>query len=125
LWDTESRARIQATDVRFDGADGSAPDGVLSVDEVDAVLSVGQGSPDGVRSQLLSMYLNLATERIVAGTEIDSRKADATGADNVAEAAFAAHDILAEPVDRSTRRRFVQVRQALDEINKNKSERYD
>ena len=124
LWDSESRARIQATDVRYDGADGSAPDGVLSVGEVDVVLSVGQNPPYGVRSQLLSTYLNLATERIVAGTEVDSRKADAIGADNVAEAAIAAQDILAEPVDRSTRRRYVEVRLALDEINKNKSEQY-
>lgn len=123
-WTGEILARIQATDQRFDGADGSLPDGLLSSDEVKAALSPGGNQPKVLRMQLLAAYFNLATRRINAGTTISSSTADDLGLSTVQEAAIYAMDTLSLPVEHTTRTRYSQATKVLDEINNNKSEVY-
>jgi uncharacterized repeat protein (TIGR01451 family) len=123
-WTPEARARIQATDQRFDGADGSAPDGALSAAEVDAALAPPGGMPRVTVQQLLSTYFNLATRRVSASTAIESRTADRLGLGNIREAVLYGQATLAMPVDPSTQERYSDATTVLDEINMNRSERY-
>jgi len=123
LLTAEILARTQATDDRFDGADGSAPDGKLSVSEVNAVLVPGGNMDKVLEEQLIATYLNLATRRINAGTAIASRTADRLGLDNVKEAAEFAIDTLRLPVD-GNRGRYSYATTTIDEINNNRSEVY-
>jgi len=67
-WSSEMLARIQATDQRFDGADGSTPDGALVPSEVTEVLLPGGNMDKVLEEQLLATYFNLATRRINAAT---------------------------------------------------------
>lgn len=123
-WTDEVRARIQATDQRFDGADGSAPDGALAASEVDAVLAPGGSTPTTAGSQLLATYFNLATRRIDAGTAISSATADRLGLSNVRAAAIFAKATLDLALSQTTQTRYSDAVQVLDEINRNKSEQY-
>jgi len=124
LSSTEIRARIQATDDRFDGADGTTPDGELSPTEVQAVLVPGGNMNKVLEEQLLATYLNLATRRINAGTTISSRTARALGLGNVRDASLHAIDTLLLPVIPANRERYSDATRVLDEINNNRTEVY-
>ena len=123
-WTPEIRARIQATDQRFDGSDGSAPDGQLSPAEVAGAYAVSRGQTETLRMQLLATYFNLATRRINAGTAIESRTAGQLGLTTVRAAAIYAADTLPAPFGPSTSDRYSDATRVLDEINNNRSERY-
>jgi uncharacterized repeat protein (TIGR01451 family) len=123
-WTPETRARIQATDQRFDGADGSTPDGQLAPAEVAATYAVDRGQPANLRMQLLATYFNLATRRINAGTAVESRTAAGLGLPTVGAAAIYATDTLPLPSGPSTSDRYSDATRVLDEINNNRSERY-
>jgi uncharacterized repeat protein (TIGR01451 family) len=124
LCSTEIRARIQATDKHFDGADGTTPDGVLSLAEVQAVLVPGGNMDKVLEEQLLGTYLNLADRRINAGTTISSPTTTRLRLGNVRDAALYAIDTLRLPVNSANRARFSDATRVLDEINNNKSEVY-
>jgi len=117
---SEILARIQATDQRFDGADGSAPNGALSNAEVAAVLVPGGNMDKVLEEQLVATYANLATRRFNANTVLDFRLAGHLGLGNVAAAAIYAQQTLALPVDKSTRGRYSDATTVLDQINNNK-----
>jgi uncharacterized repeat protein (TIGR01451 family) len=119
-WDAETLARIQATDQRYDGGDGSAPDGVLSTSEMGATLMGTGGFPEMLARQLLGVYANLATRRIDAGTGIDSRTAQALGTATVREAALYAWETLALPVTSATSGRYSDINAVLDGVNNGK-----
>ena len=74
-------ARIQATDQRFDGADGSVPDGLLRPAEVSAVFLPSRGQTETLRMQLLATYFNLATRRSTQARQ-SSRERPASSADD-------------------------------------------
>jgi uncharacterized repeat protein (TIGR01451 family) len=122
-WTSEILARIQATDQRFDGADGSTPDGRLSAAEVAAVLNAGGTSPKVLATHLLATYFNLATRRINAGTKISSKTATKIGAANVRDAARYAMATLALTLDANTARYSDAIR-VMDDINSNRIEVY-
>jgi uncharacterized repeat protein (TIGR01451 family) len=120
----EILARIQATDVRFEGADGTSPDGALSLAEAQAVLVPGGNMDKVLEEQLLGTYFNLATRRINAGTLIQSRTAVRLGLTNVRDAALYAIGTLPLPVNSANRTRYSDATRVLDEINTNRSEVY-
>jgi uncharacterized repeat protein (TIGR01451 family) len=123
-WTAEILARIQATDQRFDGADGSAPDGMLSLSEVQAAFHPPGGYPRVTRWQLLAGYFNLATRRINASTAISSALAARLGITNVRGAGLYAQGTLSLPLNKSTKARYSDTTTLWDEINNNVSERY-
>lgn len=122
-WSDEMEARIQATDQRFDGADGTTPDGALSDAEVAAVLRHQGTAPANLRSQLLAALFNLATRRIEAAVTITSPTADRLGLDTVAEGVRYGAATLDLPYD-ANRARYGDAIRVLDEVNLNRSERY-
>jgi uncharacterized repeat protein (TIGR01451 family) len=124
LWTAEIRARIQATDQRYDGVDGSARDGGLSATETAAMYAAGGNEPKVLEMQLLSVYFNLATRRINAGTAISSRTAAQLGLRTVRDAALYAIATLALPVNAANSARYSDANKVLDEINNNRSEVY-
>jgi uncharacterized repeat protein (TIGR01451 family) len=124
LQTAEILARIQATDQRFDGADGTTIDGALSAAEVTAVLVPGGNMDKVLEEELIGTYFNLATRRINAGTRIDSRLAGRLGLATVRDAALYAQATLALPVNSASRARFSDATTVLGEINNNKSEVY-
>jgi len=119
-WTAEMLARIQATDQRFDGADGSLPDGRLSASELTAAFA-----PAGniLAQQLLGVYFNLAERRINAGTAISSRLTSRLGLANVRAAALYGIATLALPAA-ANRSRYSDATEVLDDINLNRSEIY-
>lgn len=131
FWKTHSELRtaellamIQATDQRFDGIDGSTPDGQLSQAEAQYVLSAGGIQADSLRTQLIATYLNLADRRINASTVVASKTASKRGVGTVREAALFAISTLGLPLNNNTTARYSDGIKILDEINQNKSERY-
>ena len=62
-WTAEILARIQATDQRWDGADGSTPNGVLSAAEVNAVQAPSGNGDRILNQQTVATLFNLATRR--------------------------------------------------------------
>ena len=124
LWTAEILARIQATDDRFDGADGSTPDGELTAPEVEAAMpDTGGGQPVVLRYQLLATYFNLASRRINAGTLLESPLTDRLGLADVRGAVIFAVDTLRLPVE-PNRSRYAVATQVLANINANVSEVY-
>lgn len=123
-WTPEFLARIQATDQRFDGADGSMPDGLLRPAEVSAVFVPSRGQTETLRMQLLATYFNLATRRINAGTAIESRTAGQLGLTTVRAGVLYASATVGLPFGPSTSTRFSDATRVLDEVNNNRSERY-
>lgn len=124
LWTAEILARIQATDDRFDGADGSVPDGELSAAEVEAAMPTpGTGQLNVLRGQLLATYFNIATRRINAGTLIESPMTNRLSLDNVRDAAVFAMETLLLAVE-PNRSRYANATQVLANINANSSEVY-
>ena len=117
----ELRARVQATDQRFDEAPA---DGALSNPESETVLSGTGNQARVLRFQLLATYFDLADRRINAATLIDSKTARRLGLANVRAAALYAQATLALPVNSSTRARYDDATTVLDEIVNNKSPRY-
>jgi uncharacterized repeat protein (TIGR01451 family) len=122
-WTDEMRARIQATDQRFDGADGSAPDGALSSAEVRAVLWSAAPLPEQLRQQLMTTYLNVATRRINASTRVVSLTTGHRDVHNVREGALFGAATLGLPVNTNTLR-YTDAILILTEMNNNLSERY-
>jgi uncharacterized repeat protein (TIGR01451 family) len=120
---SEILARIQATDQRYDGIDGSTADGRLSVAEAQAALDARGTPPRLMGSQLLATYLNLATRRINAGTVVRSKTATRIAAANVRDVARYAIATLALPVA-ANQDRYSDAITALDEINNDQSEVY-
>ena len=120
LWTAEIRARIQATDTRYD----TNADGMLSAAEVAAMLASAANQPKILAMQLLATYLNLATRRVNAATLIESKATNALDLDNVAEAAIFGIGTLALPLNAPNRTRYEDATRVLDEINANKSEIY-
>ncbi|HEU4421536.1 MAG TPA: CARDB domain-containing protein [Pilimelia sp.] len=123
-WTAEMLARIQATDRRYDGADGSTPDGKLTAGELTAAFAPPGTYPKVTSTQLLATYFNLATRRINAGTVISSRTSVRLGLTNVRAAALYAQATLLLPVNASTTDRYSDTTTVLDEINSNRSEVY-
>jgi uncharacterized repeat protein (TIGR01451 family) len=124
FWTAELLARIQATDQRFDGADGSTPDGRLSIAEATATFNASGTQARSLRSQLLATYLNLASRRTNASTNIVSRTATENGVNTVREAGLFSIATLALPLNSTTAGRYSDAIRILDEINTNKSEVY-
>jgi uncharacterized repeat protein (TIGR01451 family) len=124
LWSDEFRARIQATDQRFDGADGSAPDGVLSAAEVSAILAPSGNGVRVLQQQLTGTYLNLASRRINAATVIDSKLTRRLGLANVRDAVVYAQETLNLPLTKATQTRYSDATSILDQVNLNKVEVY-
>lgn len=122
-WTTELLARIQATDTRFDGADGTSPDGRLATSEVAAVLAPPGGMPRVTRQQLLATYFNLASRRVNAATLISSKTASQLGLGNIRQAGKYAQATLDLPVS-GNQDRYGRTTTVLDEINQGKSEKY-
>ena len=123
-WTAEILARVQATDQRFDGADGSKPDGLLAPAEAAAILEPSGALPRVTAHQLLAAYISLATRRVNASTPIASKTTTRLGLANVRDAALYAVATLRLPYNASTQRRYSDTTQVLDEINLNRSERY-
>lgn len=119
----ELRARVQATDQRFDGADGTSPQGALSNPEADAVLNGGGGQPTVLRFQLLATFFDLANRSINASTRIRSATSLRLGIVDVGQAVRYAEATLA--LDPNTNKsRYSDATTLLDEIVNNKSEQY-
>jgi hypothetical protein len=74
--------------------------------------------------QLLATYFNLGARALNAGTAIDSNKARALGLRNVRDAAIYGIDTLKLPVNSSTRPRYSDATDVLDEIVNNRSPRF-
>ncbi|GAA2208968.1 hypothetical protein GCM10009850_044260 [Nonomuraea monospora] len=117
----ELLARVQATDARFDGADGSAPDGVLKAAEVRRVL-LNPVAP--LRSELLTVYLNLGERRVNAATRIESLIAAKLGTATVAAAARHGQATLALPGTPANLPAYATAETLLASINLNLSPRY-
>ena len=117
---SEILARIQATDQRYDGIDGSTPDGRLSAAEAQAGLDARGTPPRLMGSQLLATYFNLATRRINASTAVRSKMTTRIGAANVRDVARYAIATLALPVA-ANKDRYSDAITALDEINNDRS----
>jgi uncharacterized repeat protein (TIGR01451 family) len=120
----EFLARIQATDQRFDGIDGSTPDGVLSSAEAYAALSAGGNQPEPLRMQELAVLFDLASRRINASTRIDGRLPQRLGISDVRGAVRYGMATLAKPVSRDTAGRYSDATSLLDQIATNKVEQY-
>jgi uncharacterized repeat protein (TIGR01451 family) len=116
-WTSETLARIQATDQRYDGIDGSAPDGVLSESEMEVALGGPGGFPEMLARQLLGVYANLAERRIDAGTAIESKAASRLATPTVREAALYAGATLLLPVTSGTADRYAAIEGVLDDVN--------
>ncbi|MFB4282053.1 hypothetical protein ACBJ59_42640 [Nonomuraea sp. MTCD27] len=123
-WSAELLARVQATDTRFDGADGSAPDGVLSAAEVRRVLLLPVTPPSLLRAELLAVYLNLGDRRVNASTRIESLTATQLGTATVGAAARHAQATLQLPATPGNLLRHTTAHVLLTSINLNISPRY-
>lgn len=121
LWSAELRARIQATDQRYDGIDGTTPNGALSAAEVSFMFLPGGNQPKVLQMQLLATYFNLADRRINAGTSVRSKTATKLGITNVRDAALFSIGTLNLPVINPTKARYSDSTTVLDEINAGRS----
>ncbi len=119
LWDSETLARIQATDQRYDGVDGSVPNGALSPGEVRAAFPPRANVPTTLKMQLLATYFNLATRRINAGTELTSSAAERLGLANVREAVLFAVATLSLPFTPANSAQYGDAILILSGINAN------
>ncbi|TKK77294.1 DUF11 domain-containing protein [Herbidospora galbida] len=120
----EILARVQATDTRWDGADGSAPDGRLSQQEADAVFSLPVTQPRTLRADLLATVLNTATRRINAGTVVSTPTIRALGLGTVGDTVRYAQTTLAQPPSPSNLVRYAKTGVVLTEVNAGVAERY-
>jgi uncharacterized repeat protein (TIGR01451 family) len=115
-------SRIQATDKMFDGADGTLPDDILSLSEVEQSLYHDDGKqPSKLIAQLLTTYLNLATYKISGETPIYFHIAQELGIKNVKDAILYAKDVLNNPPNNQNIKEYKYATLILIEINSNKS----
>lgn len=120
LWSAEFLARLQATYQRFDGADGSAPDGLLSSGELAAVMAPSGNGVRVLQQQTAASLLNLASRRINAATAIDSKVTRRLGLSNVRDAVVYSFGTLQQPLNKATSARYSDATSILDSINTNK-----
>jgi uncharacterized repeat protein (TIGR01451 family) len=122
-WTAETLARIQATDQRYDGIDGSLPSGQLSSFEMSSVLNGPGGQERVVRFHLLAAYFDLATRRIGPATRIRSATATRLGLPDVRAAVLYATATLAlaQPTNKA---RYDDAIKVLDELVNNRSTVY-
>lgn len=120
LWSAEFRARIQATDQRYD----ANADGALSAAEATAAFNASNQPKTILSEQLLATYFNLASRRINAGTAISSKETKQLGLNNVRNAVIYGQDTLALPVSPTTAPRYSTIIRVLDDINRNRIEVY-
>lgn len=122
----ENLARIQATDQRFDGRDGTPADGALSVPEVRAIFKHNvlaclfardHNKPKKLERELLALYFNLATRRLNADTPVRAKFHRIPGVTTMRDAALHVWAMLLLPYDRTTKRRYHEAIEALEEIN--------
>lgn len=125
-WTSEILARIQATDQRFDGTDGSAADGKLVNAEVTAAFIASGAVDKALKQQLVGTYFNLATRRINADTRLDQKPklVAELGLTNVRDAVLYAQETLALPPNPANQSRYSNATTVLDQINQNKIEVY-
>lgn len=119
-WTAEQRARIQATDRRWD----VNRDGVLSAAEVDSGFSPGGGNDHTLSRQLLALWFNVAGRRVNASTRISSVTAVFLGTATVGGAARYAMATLGLPYTQPNKSRYGNTTGLITEINENKSPRY-
>ncbi|MDR8410308.1 hypothetical protein MTP10_16365 [Nonomuraea sp. 3-1Str] len=119
----ELLARVQATDTRFDGADGSVPDGRLSQQEVSAALMPPLPQPRALRAELLGTYLNLGSRRVNAATAVRSFVLDRLGLRTVGAAARHSRTVLTGPPGADITA-YQNATLGLIEINSGAAERY-
>ncbi|HET6614932.1 MAG TPA: hypothetical protein VFH62_03505, partial [Dehalococcoidia bacterium] len=124
LWSAELRARIQATDQRFDGIDGSTPDGALSEAEVALAFAPAGNQPRTLQQQMLALYFNLADRRVNAGTLVKSKLATKLGLANVRDVAIFGIDTLKLPVSNATKGRYSDATTVVEEVDRNRSPVY-
>jgi len=124
VWTGKVLAMIQATDNRFDGADGSIPNGILSAGEIAKALAPVSGMPQILKEQLLATYFNLATRQINAGTAISSKISNRLALTTVRDAVLYAIDTLKLLLTKKTQPQYSAATIVLDEINNGYSERY-
>lgn len=110
---------MQTTDGRYDGADGSVLDGVLSDTEAKSALGALITDEDRLSAHLLATLLNLGDHRIASTMTVSSTKANAVGVTTVREAVEAATALLDDGLPATTKD-YVDVILVLDEINKGK-----
>jgi len=120
LWSAEFLARFQATYQRFDGADGSTPDGALSSAELAAVMAPSGNGVRVLQQQAAASLLNLASRRVNAATAIDSKLTKRLGITNVRGAVVFAFDTLQQPLTKATSARYSDATSLLDTLNTNK-----
>ncbi|WP_066369911.1 DUF11 domain-containing protein [Herbidospora mongoliensis] len=120
----ETLARVQATDTRWDGADGSAPDGKLSQQEASAALFLPVLQPRTLRADLLAATLNMATRRINAGTVLRTLTTQALGVGTVGDTVRYAQTTLAQPPTLANLVRYAKSTLVLTEVNSGIAERY-
>jgi hypothetical protein len=121
LWSVEFLAKIQATSQDFDGADGRAPDGVLAVGELAAVMAPSGNGVRILQQQTAASLVNLASRRINAATAIDSKLARRLGLSNVRDAVLYSFTTLDLPLVKATSARYSDATSLLESINTNKS----
>ena len=124
LWSAEFLARIQATYQRLDGADGSAPNGVLTTGELAAVMAPSGNGVRVLQQQTAASLINLASRRINAATAIDSKLTRRLGLSNVRDAVVYAFGTLQLPLTKTTSGRYSDATSTLDSINTNKTLAY-
>ncbi|MDF5751168.1 hypothetical protein [Spongiactinospora sp. TRM90649] len=120
----EILARVQATDTRYDGADGTAPNGELSLQESSSVLLPPVVQPRGLRAELQATLLNTASRRINAGTRLSTVTTRLLNLDTVGDAVRYAQTTLAQPPNLSNLLRYTNANLVLTEINTGIAERY-
>jgi uncharacterized repeat protein (TIGR01451 family) len=120
----EILARVQATDTRFDGADGSTANGALSQQEASAVLALPVTQPRTLRAELLSAAFNMASRQINAGTAVNTLTTRGLGVSTVGDTVRYTQATLAQPPNLANLLRYTNNTLALTEINSGVAERY-
>ena len=116
--------RIQATDQRYDGSDGTVPDGKLSNSEAQRAISASGSQPGQLARQELAVLFDLASRRINASTLLNGKLAVRLGAPNVRGAVLYGIATLALPVSSATKDRYSDATTLLDNVANNKIEVY-